>query len=277
MAEEKSPNPEAEVAEIRSPSPNPQAGESGTPAESIEHAPSSDEPQATDFPTANAPTPSTANPEVNPNATADKPTEEATLAEKGAQAIDEDKKTETEPALKDPAVKAEGKPAKKPAAKSEEASEDKPAAKKPAAKTADGKPEAKAAKAKKEKAPAVEDKPFTEFIEQDYLPALRTALAKQGAEDVELSFTKDKIKAVGFNQTEESWQVIGSWQDGKRRFNVYFPSEDINKPKIFSCAANGANPSILESFMIDERKVTLDLLVMYTIQRLNAQKWLARN
>src|SRR3712207_9555174 len=67
--------------------------------------------------------------------------------------------------------------------RSEEASEDKPAAKKPAAKTADGKPEAKAAKAKKEKAPAVEDKPFTEFIEQDYLPALRTALAKQGAEE----------------------------------------------------------------------------------------------
>jgi hypothetical protein len=44
MAEEKSPNPEAEVAEVKSPSPNPNAGESGTPAESIEHAPSSDEP-----------------------------------------------------------------------------------------------------------------------------------------------------------------------------------------------------------------------------------------
>jgi hypothetical protein len=29
--------------------------------------------------------------------------------------------------------------------------------------------------------------------------------------------------------------------------------------------------------MIDERKVTLDLIVFYTMQRLNAQKWLARN
>jgi hypothetical protein len=256
MAEEKSPNPEAEVAEVTSPSPNPQAGESGTPAASIENAPSSDEPQASDFPTANAPDPKAANPEVNANATADKPTEEASLAQKGAQAIDKENKTETEPAPKDPA--------------------DKPA-KTPAAKAADGKPDAKAAKAKKEKAPAVEDKPFTEFIEQDYLPALRTALAKQGADDVDLAFTKDKIKAVAFNQTEESWQVVGSWQDGKRRFNIYFPSEDINKPKIFSCSANGANASTLESFMIDERKVTLDLLVLYTIQRLNAQKWLARN
>ena len=260
MAEEKSPNPEAEVAEVKSPSPNPQAGESGTPAESIENAPSSDEPQASDFPTANAPDPKTANPEVNANASADKPTEEASLAQKGAQAIDTEQKTETEPAPKDPADKPEGK-----------------AAKKPAAKAADGKPDAKAAKAKKEKAPAVEDKPFTEFIEQDYLPALRTALAKQGAENVDLTFTKGKIKAVGFNQTEESWQVVGSWQEGKLRFNIYFPNEDINKPKLFSCAANGANASTLESFMIDERKVTLDLLVMYTIQRLNAQKWLARN
>ena len=109
------------------------------------------------------------------------------------------------------------------------------------------------------------------------MPALRTALAKQGAENVDLTFTKGKIKAVGFNQTEESWQVVGSWQEGKLRFNIYFPNEDINKPKLFSCAANGANASTLESFMIDERKVTLDLLVMYTIQRLNAQKWLARN
>ncbi|MDJ0637113.1 MAG: DUF2996 domain-containing protein [Xenococcaceae cyanobacterium MO_188.B29] len=29
--------------------------------------------------------------------------------------------------------------------------------------------------------------------------------------------------------------------------------------------------------MIDERRVTLDLLVLYTLQRLNGQKWLTRN
>jgi hypothetical protein len=154
---------------------------------------------------------------------------------------------------------------------------DKPAGKKPAAKAADGKPDAKAAKAKKEKAPAVEDKPFAEFIEQDYLPALKTALAKKGVEDVDLRFTKEKIKASGFNQAEESWQVIGSWNNGNRKFNIYFPEEDINKQKVFSCAASGGAPSTLESFMIDERRVTLDLLVLYTLQRLNAQKWLVRN
>jgi hypothetical protein len=29
--------------------------------------------------------------------------------------------------------------------------------------------------------------------------------------------------------------------------------------------------------MIDERKVSLDLLLLYTVQRLNGQKWLVRN
>jgi len=38
----------------------------------------------------------------------------------------------------------------------------------------------------KEKAPAVEDKPFAEFVQQDYLPALKTAFAKQGVQNLEL-------------------------------------------------------------------------------------------
>jgi hypothetical protein len=92
-----------------------------------------------------------------------------------------------------------------------------------------------------------------------------------------VTFAKDKIQIPGLSKTEECWQVIGSWLDGKRQFNIYFPGEDINQQKAFSYGTNGAKASTLESFMIDERKVTLDLLVFYTMQRLNAQKWLARN
>ena len=195
--------------------PNPNAGESGTPAEAIEHAPSSDEPQATDLPSANAPDAEAAQPK-----------------------------------------------------------EPKPAEKKPPAKAAGDKPPAKA---KKEKPPAVEDKPFNEFIEQEYVPALKKAFAKEGIEDVELSFVKDKIQIPGLSKADVCWQVAGSWKNGQRQFQVYFPGEDINKQKAFSWSTNGAKPSTLESFMIDERKVTLDLLVLYTIQRLNGQKWLSRN
>lgn len=136
---------------------------------------------------------------------------------------------------------------------------------------------AKPAKAKKEKAPALEDKPFTEFIEQDYLPALKKAFVQQGIEDIEVAFAKEKIQMPGLSQMAASWQVMGGFAKGQRQFNIYFPDEDINKQKAFSCAANGIKPSTIESFMIDERKVTLDLLVFYTIQRLNAQKWLAWN
>ncbi|NEO92347.1 MAG: DUF2996 domain-containing protein [Moorea sp. SIO3G5] len=166
-------------------------------------------------------------------------------------------KSEDKPAAKAPA-------AKKPAAKSE----DKPAAKKPAA---------TGAKAKKAKPPAIENKPFTEFVEQHYLPALKSAFAKQGIDDVDVTFAKQKIPIPSLSQMDDCWQVMGSWQDGQRQFNLYFLDEDIKKQKAFSASANGVNPSTIESFMIDERKVTLDLMVHYTIQRLNAQKWLMWN
>ncbi|MGB7444945.1 MAG: DUF2996 domain-containing protein [Coleofasciculaceae cyanobacterium] len=147
------------------------------------------------------------------------------------------------------------------------AKDKKPAEKKPAAK----------AKAKKEKPPAPEDKPFPEFIEQEYIPALKTALAGEGIEDLEVNFAKDKIQISGLSQGDDCWQVVGSWKKGQRQFNVYFPDEDITKQKAFSYATNGAKPSTIESFMIDERRVNLDLMVFYTVQRLNAQKWLAWN
>jgi len=53
-----------------------------------------------------------------------------------------------------------------------------------------GKGDKPAPKAAKEKAPAVEDKPFAEFVQQDYLPALKTAFAKQGVQNLELTFEK---------------------------------------------------------------------------------------
>ncbi len=129
---------------------------------------------------------------------------------------------------------------------------------------------------KKAKPPAVEKKPFPEFIEQDYLPALQKALNGQGVKDLELKFTKEKLPA-SLGTVEECWQVIGQWSAGKRQFHVYFPNEDIKSQKFFSCAANGLQPSVIEPFLGDERKITLMLLVFGVQQRLNAQKWLTQN
>ncbi|NJL45288.1 MAG: DUF2996 domain-containing protein [Leptolyngbyaceae cyanobacterium SM2_3_12] len=132
-------------------------------------------------------------------------------------------------------------------------------------------------KAKKEKPPAVEDKPFTEFIQQDFLPTLETALKDKGVNDVELKLDKQPLNLFGTRDPEAYWQVKGAWQQGARQFNIAFTKEDITSPKVFYLADRGAKPSTLEQFMGDERKITLDLMVMYTLQRLNGQKWLTRN
>lgn len=177
-------------------------------------------------------------------------------------------------------------PEAQPPTNSEAAAETDATAKKPAAKrppkadaVEDG--EAKpAAKAKKEKPPALEDKPFADFIQQDYLPALKAALIKQDIQDIELTFEKRKINVIGFAQAPESWQVIGRWKSGGKQtkeFNLYFFDETISGQKGFSYSESGGRASTLESFRIDERKVDLGLLVFWTLQRLNAQKWLVRN
>ncbi|MEB3294435.1 MAG: DUF2996 domain-containing protein [Synechococcales bacterium] len=140
-------------------------------------------------------------------------------------------------------------------------------------------PDAPAAKPKKEKPPALEDKPFTDFIQQDYLPALQKGLAAQGIAGVSLQFLKQKISVTGYDRSPECWQVVGQWQADRqnRQFNVYFYDEDIQGSRGFSACVANSQASTLESFRIDEKKLSLDLLVSGTLQRLNGQKWLARN
>lgn len=175
----------------------------------------------------------------------------------------------------------ETEPTSTPEAGSEAASPDKAVAQaKPArapkpTEAANG--EAKPAKAaKKEKPPALEDKPFPEFINQHFLPALKQTLAKTGIPEIDLKFEKRKLPIAALGESE-CWQVIGQWQQGKRQFNIIFSKEDIQSAKFFTYADNGAQPTLIESFMIDERKVNLDLLLLYTVQRLNGQKWLVMN
>ena len=129
--------------------------------------------------------------------------------------------------------------------------------------------------AAKPKPAAVEDKPFADFIHQDYLPALKTALEEHGIDDLELTFEKQRVPLLGSGN--ECWQTIGSWDGGTRRFNIYFPKADIKGPRAFSCVSNGTQTSTIEPFLMDERRITLDLLVYGALKRLRAQKWIDRN
>ncbi len=140
-------------------------------------------------------------------------------------------------------------------------------------------PDAEKPPAKKEKPPAIEAKPFQAFIEDHYLPGLKAAFENVGIRPVDLQFVRQKVEVVGYDDAPECWQIQGKWDtpDESRQFNLYFYSDDIQGQRGFSATNTGSKASTLESFRIDERKVTLDLLLLGVTQRLNSQKWFIRN
>lgn len=228
MAEEMKSNPEVQAAQLPD---NPAAGEAQQPLPEEASVPDTTAAQATQIPTDNTPDPQAANPAVNADAAAQKQSGPEAATDAAAEG-----------------AKAKAKPAAAPKAKAD---------------SGDGGSAPAKGAAKKEKKPAVEDKPFAEFIQQDYLPALEAAFAKQNIQDLQLSFTDN--------------QVVGSWQQGQRQFQVYFPDADINGQRAFGWSSNGRTRSTIEPFLIDERKISLDLMVFGVIQRLNAQKWFGNN
>ena len=126
--------------------------------------------------------------------------------------------------------------------------------------------------AAKAKPPAPEDQPFDTFIPQVLLPALAKEVQSYGGPAPELAFCQGAMPVVGCT----CWMVTGALP-GERRFWLCFTQPDITSAKTIALAEAGANPSLLESFLIDEKKMTLALLVSRLVQRLNGQKWLGPN
>ncbi|NER82866.1 MAG: DUF2996 domain-containing protein, partial [Leptolyngbya sp. SIO1D8] len=109
-----------------------------------------------------------------------------------------------------------------------------PSKKAPTSKVASPAKGAGAGRSKKEKPPAVENKPFGEFIEQHFLATLEAALKKAGLEGVVLQFQKAQLAVKGASPSDLYWQVKGTWpMGGKRQFNIVFTKEDIKSPKFF--------------------------------------------
>ena len=133
-------------------------------------------------------------------------------------------------------------------------------------------PAADAKPAAKPKPPAPEDQPFDRFVPDLLLPAIATECRSYGGPAPELSFRQGSMPVVGC----DCWMVEGQFP-GERRFWLCFTSPDIQSSKTVALAEAGAEPSLLESFLIDERKMSLALLVSRLVQRLNGQKWLGPN
>lgn len=152
-----------------------------------------------------------------------------------------------------------------------------PAAKTPAAKTPGDKPPGAktpgAAAEAKVKPPAPEDKPFNEFVPQLLLPALAKECQAYGGPAPSLAFEEGPMPVVGGN----CWMVKGDLP-GERRFWLCFATPELGAIKTIALAEGGSSvPSLLESFLIDEKKMTLALIVSRLVQRLNGQKWLGPN
>ncbi len=62
-----------------------------------------------------------------------------------------------------------------------------------------------------------------------------------------------------------------------RRFWLCFNEAAIQSGKTIALADPGTEPSLIESFLIDEKRITLPLLLSRLLQRLNGQKWLGGN
>ena len=133
-------------------------------------------------------------------------------------------------------------------------------------------PQAAKAPPAKAKPPKPEDKPFAEFVPQLLIPALAKEIESYGGPAPALELEQAAMPVVG----ETCCQIRGELP-GDRRFWLCFTKDDIQAPKTFAIAESGAPPSLLESFLIDEKRITLALLVSRTVQRLNGQKWLGPN
>ena len=122
------------------------------------------------------------------------------------------------------------------------------------------------------KPPKLEDKPFDEFINKHFIPALKNSIIDKGSQINEIKFIQGDRPVVG----GKCWMVFCNLDDD-RKFWLCFNKEIITSDKTILLAESNSEPSIVESFLIDEKKTTLPLLISRVLQRLNGQKWIGAN
>lgn len=133
-------------------------------------------------------------------------------------------------------------------------------------------PKPKAAKPGVKKPPKPEAQPFEAFIPNLLMPAIAQACEARCGAQPRLELREQPMPVLDY----PCWQVLGELP-GARRFWLCFMEPEINSRKILSLAEAGGDPSLLEPFLVDEKRVSLALLVARLVQRLEAQKWLGPN
>ena len=122
------------------------------------------------------------------------------------------------------------------------------------------------------KPPKLEDKPFDEFINNHLIPGLKSSIEDKGTLVIDIKLIEGIRPVVG----GKCWMVFCEMSE-QRKFWLCFNKKIITSDKTILLAESNSEPSIVESFLIDEKKTTLALLISRVLQRLNGQKWIGAN
>ena len=118
----------------------------------------------------------------------------------------------------------------------------------------------------------IEKKPFQEFINIHLIPALTEEINQRGLEINNINLTNTNRPIAG----DKCWVINCEIKD-TCNFWLSFEKDDISSLKSISLSKPNQKPSIIESFLIDEKRITLKLIISRVLQRLNGQKLIGVN
>ena len=118
----------------------------------------------------------------------------------------------------------------------------------------------------------IEKKPFQEFINIHLIPSLIQEINQRGLEVNNINLENTNRPIAG----DKCWVVNCEIKD-TCSFWLSFEKEDITSSKSISLSKPSQKPSIIESFLIDEKRITLKLIISRIMQRLNGQKLIGVN
>ena len=118
----------------------------------------------------------------------------------------------------------------------------------------------------------IEKKPFQEFINNHLIPELTEEVNQRGLKIKNINLKNASRPIAG----DKCW-VINCEIEDTCSFWLSFEKEDISSLKSISISKPNQEPSIIESFLIDEKRITLKLIISRVLQRLNGQKLIGVN
>ena len=118
----------------------------------------------------------------------------------------------------------------------------------------------------------IEKKPFNEFVNDHLLPSLINEFKERGFEVEEINLKNTYRPIAG----DKCWVIFCEIKD-ICNFWLSFENDDISSLKSISLCKTNQKPSVIESFLIDEKRTTLKLIISRILQRLNGQKLIGIN